>query len=73
MADNILKKTTEKSKAPTIFKSIDKAMEDLSNELLIHPLVLFEMTALLLVMRVNQLLQDFSSLNRYFLNIYPHH
>ena len=48
-------------------------MEDLSNELLIHPLILFEMTALLLVMRVNQLLQDFSSLNRDLLNIYPHH
>ena len=30
------------------------------------------MTALLLVMRVNQLLQDFSSLNRDLLNIYPH-
>ena len=41
MADNILKKTTEKIKAPTISKSIDKAMKDLSNELLIHPLILF--------------------------------
>lgn len=73
MADNTLKKNTEKSKAPTIFKPIDKAMEDLCNELLIHPIILLEIIALLLVMRVNQLLQDFSSLDRYLLNIYPHH
>ena len=73
MADNTLKKNTEKSKAPTIFKPIDKAMEDLCNELLIHPIILLEIIALLLVMRVNQLLQDFISLDRYLLNIYPHH